>query len=83
MGSDRSIKDVEFERSVSLREAYKIMLQFLSDLQSRENIELSWILSAYAGLPTNGSGQSADPAAISDFLKAAQTIGSRSSGGKP
>jgi hypothetical protein len=67
-----AITDKEFERTVTLREAYRIMERFASDYLSRGDTSVADFLHAYAGVVAGG--QTTDPAAASDFLTATSQI---------
>jgi hypothetical protein len=66
-----SVNDPEFERSVSLRDAYRIMERFVEDYLSRGDTEVVLFLT-YLGLTPKG--ETCDPAAADDFLDAAKAI---------
>jgi carbohydrate kinase (thermoresistant glucokinase family) len=68
----KALTDPEFERLVTLRNAYRIMERFLSDYLDRGDTSVSDFLHVYAG--KTRAGQSADPAALSDFLAAADRV---------
>lgn len=61
-----------FDKLVSLRDAYRVMYQFIYDLNERGPADTEWILFAYAGVVTDGETQ--DPAAADDFLAAADAV---------
>ena len=62
----------EFSRTVTLGEAYRIMLRFLTDYHDRADSSVSDLLYAYACISPDGT--TTDPAAAEDFLKAAKAI---------
>lgn len=67
-----ALTDPTFDRLVSLRDAYRIMERFASAYLARGDITISDFLHAYAG--ETASGQTADPAAVEDFLAAAESM---------
>jgi len=67
----KSVNDSEFGRLVALRDAYRIMERFLADFYARGNVPVLDLLS-YLGLRPDG--ESSDPAAVYDFLKAAEAV---------
>jgi hypothetical protein len=67
-----TINDALFDREITLRDAYRIMERFLSIYLARGDTRVSDFLHVYAGEVT--TGQSTDPAALPDFLAAAQDI---------
>jgi hypothetical protein len=67
-----SLHDAQFDQALTLREAYRLMERFAADYLARGDTPVSDFLFAYAGeLQT---GQTADPAAIYDFLTLALEI---------
>ena len=62
----------EFDRSVSLRDAYRIMERFVADYLARGDTSISDFLHAYAGEVAGGG--TTDPTAAQDFLAAAGRI---------
>ena len=67
-----AVTDKEFDRVVSLRDAYRIMERFASDYLARGDTPISDFLHVYAGEVIGG--QTSDPAAAYDFLAAADKI---------
>jgi hypothetical protein len=67
-----ALTDKDFERTVTLREAYRIMERFASDYVARGDTSVSDFLYTYAGEAVGG--QTTDPAAAKDFLVAAQSV---------
>ena len=63
-----TIDDPRFDRVIPLRDAYRIMYHFALEYERRGDLPVS-AFTMYAGLLTNG--QSADPAALDDFLEEA------------
>lgn len=70
-----ALTDHTFDRLVSLRDAYRIMEGFASGYLARGDTAVSDFLHAYAG--ETGGGQTADPAAVADFLAAAESMKSK------
>lgn len=69
----QSISSGDFELEVSLGEAYRVMYQFLHDVELRgPGTDLQWLLYAYSGVLPDGTTM--DPAAAYDFLAAAKTV---------
>lgn len=66
-----SINDPAFDRTVSLRDAYRIMERVVEDHVARGEMSTVDLMSYLGLLP---SGQSADPAAIYDFLRAVENV---------
>ena len=66
-----SIKDPEFDRQVSLRDAYRVMERFVSAYLALGDTP---VLHFYSYLWTQPDGESSDPAAVADFLKAAAEV---------
>jgi hypothetical protein len=74
MGGYTSVNDSAFDRPIALRDAYRIMERFVTDYLSRGDVPVSDFLTYLSLMPT---GESCDPAAIYDFLDAANsTVGS-------
>jgi DNA integrity scanning protein DisA with diadenylate cyclase activity len=71
VGQYKSVDDSEFERLITLRDAYKVMESFISDYHARGDTSVVDLLT-YLHLMENG--QSLDPAAIYDFLSAASKV---------
>ena len=67
-----TINDGLFDREIRLRDAYRIMERFLSNYVSRGDTSVSDLLHTYAGEVS--TGQSTDPAALFDFLAAAEDV---------
>lgn len=67
-----SLTDPAFDRVVSLRDAYRIMERFASEYLARGDTTVSDFLHAYAGEVEGG--QTTDPAAVEDFLAAAEPV---------
>lgn len=61
-----------FGRVITLQDAYQIMEVFLADYQSRGDSSISDFLHTYAG--STSTGLTTDPAAIKDFVNAAQVV---------
>ncbi|MBP3984308.1 hypothetical protein J5837_07685 [Pseudoxanthomonas helianthi] len=74
-----AVTDQEFDRVVSLRDAYRIMERFASDYLARGDTSISDFLHAYAGEVI--TGQTTDPAAAYDFLAAAEQVLSKQQAG--
>jgi hypothetical protein len=67
--SYQSIQVEPFESQVTLGEAYRVMMKFLSDVEHRgPGTDLAWVIHSYAGV-TEG-GRTTDPASAEDFLEA-------------
>lgn len=66
-----STSDREFDRLVSLREAYQVMERFVSDYLARGDTTVVEFL-VYLGLHPDGT--SGDPAAADDYLEAADSV---------
>jgi hypothetical protein len=66
-----SIDSASFDRALTLREAYRVMERFLERHHGRGPTSTTELL-AYAGL--SRGGVSGDPAALSDFLAAADYV---------
>ncbi len=75
-----AITDKEFERTVTLREAYRIMERFASNYLARGDTSISDFLYSYAGECVGG--QTTDPAAAPDFLTATHQVLSSDGGGQ-
>ena len=67
-----NLSDPGFERTVTLREAYRIVERFVSDYHARGNTPVSDFLFAY--LAVGADGRTTDPAAAEDFLLAAKNV---------
>jgi hypothetical protein len=68
----RNLQDIDFDRPVQLRDAYRIMETFLVDALARGDISISDFLHAFVGsLP---SGETTDPAMLEDFLAASTKV---------
>ena len=67
-----TLEDPAFDRVITLRDAYRIMERFASDYLSRGDTSISDFLYAYAGECIGGN--LTDPAAIQDFLRAAEGV---------
>jgi len=67
-----TINDAQFNQALTLREAYRIMERFASDYLKRGDTSISDFLHVYAA--EVGAGQTTDPAAVTDFLSAANSI---------
>ncbi|NUO76559.1 MAG: hypothetical protein HOQ32_11155 [Lysobacter sp.] len=67
-----ALTDPAFDRAVSLRDAYRIMERFVSAYLDRGDTTVSDFLYAYAG--ETAGGQITDPAAVEDFLDAAEPV---------
>jgi hypothetical protein len=67
-----TVNDSLFDRAITLRDAYRIMERFLSAHLSHGDTLISDFLHIYAG--EVATGQSTDPAALYDFLAAAQDV---------
>lgn len=67
-----ALTDPAFDRVVSLRDAYRIMERFASAYLARGDTAVSDFLHVYAG--ETARGQTADPAAIQDFLDASESV---------
>lgn len=70
-----ALTDPAFDHVVSLRDAYRIMERFASAYLARGDTAISDFLHAYAG--ETADGQTVDPAAVQDFLAAAEQVMSR------
>jgi hypothetical protein len=75
-----SLEDPQFDRSITLRQAYRIMERFASEYLARGDTAISDFLHVYAG---ECGGQATDPAAIYDFLKAVAAIAPPGAGDDP
>jgi predicted signal transduction protein with EAL and GGDEF domain len=67
-----TVNDKLFDREITLRDAYRIMERFVANYASRGDTAVSDFLHTYAGEVS--SGQSTDPAALYDFMTAAQDV---------
>lgn len=67
-----TLNDTLFDRQITLRDAYRVMECFVSSYLSRGDTAVSDFLHVYAG--EVATGQSTDPAALFDFLAAAQRL---------
>jgi hypothetical protein len=67
-----SLNDPGFELTVTLRDAYLIMEQFVSNYHARGDTPVSDFLFVY--LTILRDGQTTDPAAADDFLNAARAV---------
>jgi hypothetical protein len=71
VGQYKSVDDSEFERLVTLRDAYKVMERFVVDYYSRgETPIMDFLTYLHLGMTV----RSADPAAVDDFLNAAGKV---------
>ena len=68
----KAVTDPEFDRRVTLRDAYRIMERFVSDYLERGDTPVSDFLHAYASETI--AGQTTDPAALPDFLISVRKI---------
>ena len=68
-----TIDDPAFGRTVTLREAYRVMERFAAGHLARGEVPTGFLL-AYLGLPPDG--QSGDPAALPDYLAAVEAVSS-------
>ena len=75
-----AVTDKEFDREVTLRDAYRIMERFASDYLARGDAPISDFLYAYAGEVIGG--RTTDPAAAYDFVAAAEKVLSNQAGGQ-
>jgi len=71
-----AVTNPQFDRMVTLRDAYRIMEKFTANYLARGDALISDFLHAYAGEVI--SGQTTDPAAANDFVAAANQVLSRS-----
>jgi hypothetical protein len=71
MNMPGSINDPEFDRVVTLREAYLIMDHFVSAHLERGELQVGELL-GYLGV--NPDGKSGDPAALGDFLASTAAV---------
>ena len=77
--SPRTIEDPRFDRTITLREAYRVMVRFAEEYHSRGDMPVSIFLYTYAC--EGKSGVTADPAAPDDFLRAVdEVVGGRGAG---
>jgi hypothetical protein len=72
MARDSNLDDPGFERTVTLRDAYRIMERFVSEYHARGDTPVSAFLFVYVTVSTEG--RTTDPAAAGDFLAAARAI---------
>jgi len=72
-----TVNGPDFDRLVSLRDAYQIMERFVSEYVARGDTPVVDFLT-YLGLTPGG--ESCDPAAIEDFLRAAHATLHRAAG---
>ena len=72
MARDSNLDDPGFQRAVTLRDAYKVLEQFVSDYHARGDTPVSDFLFAYVAVGSDG--RTIDPAAATDFLKAARAV---------
>ena len=63
-----SIRESDFDRNISLRDAYRVMEHFITAFHQRGGSSTVELI-AYLGLLE--SGRSSDPAALDDFLESA------------
>jgi hypothetical protein len=75
-----AVTDKEFERTVTLRDAYRIMERFACDYLARGDTSVSDFLYVYAGEVVGG--QTTDPVAAHDFLAVAEQVLSNKAGGQ-
>ena len=66
-----SIQDPAFDRLVTLRDAYRVMERFVSDYLARGDTP---VLDFHTYFWTRLDGESVDPSAVNDFLKAAADV---------
>jgi hypothetical protein len=71
MSGYRSLEDPAFDRAVTLRDAYRVMERFVSEYLGRGDTP---VLDFYTYFWTRLDGESSDPAALDDFLKAATDV---------
>ncbi len=68
----RSLEDPEFDRSIQLRDAYRVMQRFVEEYLSRGDGSISDFLHSYVGEVI--SGETTDPAALEDFLSVSKAV---------
>ncbi|MEM1116683.1 MAG: hypothetical protein AAF845_03720 [Bacteroidota bacterium] len=71
MAGYTNLNDAEFDRQLTLREAYRVMAQYVSDHFERGELTTGDLL---AHLSLLESGGSFDPATLDDFLNAAKKV---------
>ena len=67
-----SLSDPDFDPRLALRDAYKLMEAFLTQALQQGDRPLSELLHGYLGIAANG--ESADPAALREFLAEAASF---------
>lgn len=67
-----SLSDPDFDRTITLRDAYKLMEAFLTQALCQEDRPLSELLHGYLGIAANG--ESADATALRAFLAEAASF---------
>ncbi len=72
MARESKLVDPAFEQTVTLRDAYRIMEEFVDNYRVRGDTPLSDFLFLYATVLQNGL--TTDPAAAGDFLEAARAV---------
>lgn len=66
-----NINDEAFEQTITLKQSYEVMYQFIMALHDRGEVDTGWILGC-AGLLEDGG--SADPAQLDDYLDAYKKV---------
>lgn len=66
-----NLNDADFDRQLSLRQAYRVMAQYVSDHFERGELTTGDLLAHLALLESGGSF---DPATLDDFLIAARKV---------
>lgn len=64
-----SLSDPDFDRTITLRDAYKLMEAFLTQALYQRDRPLSEVLHGYLGIAANG--ESADSVALKGYLSEA------------
>ena len=76
VGAYASLEDPEFDRTVTLRQAYRIMVQYILEYHERGESPTGILLSDVSPFPPSHehAGQTVDPAVLPDFLDAARVV---------
>lgn len=67
-----SLSDPDFDATITLRDAYRLMEAFLTEALARGDRPLSEVLHGYLGVAANA--ESADPEALRAYLAAASAF---------
>ncbi len=66
-----NINDDAFEQTITLKQSYEVMYQFIMALHDRGEVDTGWILGSVGLLEDGGS---ADPAQLDDYLDAYKKV---------